>query len=104
MSVWLVFYHGGSAFHCESFLLGASYLTVLVTAHKSFSLLSGVEEGPLAFELFFQSSGETIDLADVVQEEHETALELRSGRRAKSAGKWMRERRSRGKRGRRRRR
>jgi hypothetical protein len=77
MSVWLVFYHGGSAFHCESFLLGANYLTVLVTAHKALSLLTGIEEGPLAFELFWKSSNDKVHLADVIDEEHETALELR---------------------------
>jgi hypothetical protein len=77
MSVWLVFYHGGSAFHCESFLLGANYLTVLVTAHKALSLLTGIEEGPLAFELFWKSSNDKVDLTDVIDAEHETALELR---------------------------
>ncbi len=87
MSVWLVFYHGGSAFHCESFLLGASYLTVLVTAHRTLCFLSGIEEGPLAFGLFWKSSGDKIDLADVVQEGHETALELRPAAEEKAREK-----------------
>lgn len=80
-------------FHSESFKLGASYLTGLVTAHKSLSLLSGEEESgdPFAFELFFRSTGDKIDLTDVIQEEHETALELRPAAEEKAREKSVEE-------------
>jgi hypothetical protein len=81
MSKWVVFYHAGSAFSCESFKIGTRYLTVLITAHKCFALLKGNEEedkkDPFSFELVFKSSGHKIDLNDVIDEMHDSSLELR---------------------------